>query len=147
MPLHLITVFNVSRKGKDIFSCLGWSKMQRSVHAARNKKGSFICALNRYDLGFSWDRPSFSFADIPKWDFTISTPQQQKLIIELKPRDIKDGFLNEIKGTISSDTAIVLRWMPSRDLICTPPLPTTPKLAAVPSARRPGAWGDHLTQV
>lgn len=37
--------------------------------------------------------------------------------------------------------------MPSIDFICTPPLPTTPKLAAVPSARSPGAWGDHFTQV
>ena len=32
-------------------------------------------------------------------------------------------------------------------LIWTPPFPTTPKLAPVPSAMRPGVWGDHFTQV
>jgi len=37
--------------------------------------------------------------------------------------------------------------MPSIALIWTPPLPTTPKLAAVPSASKPGACGDHLTHV
>lgn len=49
--------------------------------------------------------------------------------------------------TISSLAATVLSIAPSNALICTPPLPTIPKLAAVPTARRLGAWEDHLTEV
>jgi len=42
---------------------------------------------------------------------------------------------------------MVLMLSPSIILTCTPPLPTIPKLAAVPTASRLGAWGDHLRQV
>lgn len=49
--------------------------------------------------------------------------------------------------TTSSLTATVLIDAPSNALICTPPLPTMPKLAAVPQAKRLGLWEDHLTLV
>ncbi len=69
------------------------------------------------------------------------------MIVEFEPGNIENCLLNNSTLTISSDTAMVLITGPSKAIILTPPLPTTPKFAAVPRAISPGVWGDHLTEV
>jgi hypothetical protein len=100
------------------------------------------------NLSFSRDNPCSTLSYLPKWNLSTSRADKKKLIVKFIPWNIKNSILNIFcEFTFYYKSATVLIIPPSIDLMEVAPLPTIPKLAAEPTAKRFGEWGDHFRDV
>lgn len=144
MPLNLVAVFDVGWQAEDDLPVFSVSHVDCPINTPCNEKRVLIRAFNWVNFRLSRNGPHLILADLPQWDFAAATANQQKLIIQFKPRDIKNCILTQSQSTFSSKTATVFSTGPSIALIWVAPLPTTPKLAPLPTAKMASLCGDHF---